>query len=84
MEIDDVPLIFESPDGGETVYGRRPGESTRILIKNRSPSLHEKMMQSQLWHEIREAAETNPALRAAMDEVIMIYRLTKEDTDGQS
>jgi hypothetical protein len=85
METDDFPpLIFESPDGGETVYGRRLGESARILISNRSPSLHSQMQEAQLWNEIRKAAELNPALRAAMDEVIMIYRLTKEDTDGQS
>jgi len=26
-------LIYESPDGGKTVYARKPGETERVIIK---------------------------------------------------
>ena len=40
--------------------------------------LHDHMMESKLWGEIRRAAPTNPALQKALDRAIMIYRLSKD------
>ena len=40
--------------------------------------LHDHMMDSKLWGEIRRAAPTNPALQKALDRAIMIYRLSKD------
>jgi len=31
--VENDPEIFESPDGGKTVYARRLGETTRRLVK---------------------------------------------------
>ena len=40
--------------------------------------LHEHMIESKMWGEIRRAAPTNPALQKALDRAIMIYRLSKD------
>jgi len=75
--------IFESPDGGNTVYSREPGSSDRKLIvihdtrTSDGRPLHDHIMESKLWGDIRRAAETNPALQDALEHVIMIYHLTR-------
>jgi hypothetical protein len=79
---------------GRTVYAREAGAhpSTRKEIgwdySKDDPSfdprtadgrpLHDHMMDSKLWGEIRRAAPTNPALQKALDRAIMIYRLSKD------
>lgn len=40
--------------------------------------LHDHLMESKLWGEIRREAKTNPALQSALDRAIMIYRLSKD------
>jgi len=73
-------LIFESPDKGETVYGRQPGTSERVLISEseKSKSLHENLKEDKMWGEIRRLAKTNPALKDAVDKVITVYHLVKD------
>jgi hypothetical protein len=72
-------VIYESPDGGETVYVREFGGTQRQL-HSQSPqavSLHEQIKEDQLWGQIRRAAKTNPALQHALDEAVLIYTLSK-------
>ena len=38
--------------------------------------------ENQLWGEIRRAAKTNKALQHALEECIIIYKLSKEYKDG--
>ena len=83
----DTTYIYER-DGG-TVYAREMGAdpSTRIEIGYDYPAesgvyhspTREKMLEDQLWHEIRATAKTNPALQAELDRVIMLYYLIKEE-----
>jgi hypothetical protein len=40
--------------------------------------LHDQIMDSKLWGDIRREAKTNPALQKALDRAIMIYRLSKD------
>jgi hypothetical protein len=40
--------------------------------------LHDHIMNSKLWGEIRREAETNPTLQKALDRAIMIYKLSKD------
>lgn len=40
--------------------------------------LHDHLMESKMWGEIRRMAPTHPALQKALDRVIMIYRLSKD------
>lgn len=70
--------IFESPDKGETVYARQEGSAERVVYSE-SPekrSLHDQMMEDQLWGNIRRAAETNPALQESLNRVKVTYYLT--------
>ena len=83
-----VKLIYESPDGGNTVYSREPGQDIkeRQLVGYRYPDtrtsdgrpLHEHIMEDQLWGNIRRAAKTNPALQEALERVKVTYYLTKD------
>ena len=41
--------------------------------------LHDHIMDSKLWGEIRREAKTNITLQKALDRAIMIYRLSKDD-----
>ncbi len=75
--------IFESPDGGNTVYSRESGSAKRELIKTYDlrtrdgRPLHEHLLEDKLWGNIRRAAKANPALQDALERAIMIYHLTK-------
>jgi HD superfamily phosphodiesterase len=73
--------IFESPDGGETIYARLPGSNDRIKIKetNHVREVRQDMEEAQLWNDIRRETKTNEALREAMARVILLYHLTKDN-----
>ena len=74
--------VFESPDGGDTVYSREPGSDQRELVKSydsRTPDgrpLYEHIQEDKLWRSIRRAADTNPALQDVLERAIMVYHLT--------
>ena len=71
--------VYESPDRGDTVYRRRAGTNQRELV--REGPLRQKMLRSQLWRDIFQAAETDPELRH-MIEQIEIYHALKNTTLG--
>lgn len=76
---------------GKKTYARELGSdpNTRILIgydwdgtgKNLEQGI-EKLEQEQLWAEIRQAAKTNKALQNAIEECIIIYKLSKDYKNG--
>lgn len=75
--------IFESPDGGKTVYVREMGGKDR-KIHSVSPAAKEEMKEILLvqeWLQIRHAAKDNPALKKAVENALLIYRLTKKNVD---
>ena len=78
----DIPKIFESPDGGHTVYSRDIGSPTheRTLYSESGTvqSTREKVLENKLWGEIRRAAKTDPVLQSALDRAIILYQLSKE------
>ena len=41
--------------------------------------LHNHLMDSKIWGEIRQAARTNPTLQEAIERVIIIYHLSKDN-----
>ena len=73
---------------GNEVYAREFGGSDCKLIgykyefpdsrTNDGRPLHDHLMESKLWGEIRQEAKTNPALQKALDRAIIIYRLSKD------
>jgi hypothetical protein len=72
-------VIYESPDGGETIYVREPGNAQRQLHVQspRAISIIDQLQEDKLWGDIRRTAKTNPALKHALDEAILIYTLSK-------
>ena len=72
-------VIYESPDGGETVYVREHGSTQRQLHSERARAIdiREQVREDQLWGQIRLAAKTNPALQNAIEQVKLIYHLSK-------
>jgi hypothetical protein len=74
-------VIYESPDGGKTVYMREPGspvQSRKLAWESEdSKSLREEIEESKLWGNIRRAAKTNPTIQRALDEAILLYKLSK-------
>jgi hypothetical protein len=72
-------IIYESPDGGETVYIRESGSAMRQLYSE-SPqvkSIRSRIQEDQLWHEIRLAAKTDAALHSILEQAKIIYYLSK-------
>jgi len=67
--------VFESPDGGKTVYRRKVGSAERELyIADRGPRL----VSWGEWTEIMKTAQEHPALMEAIDKLIVIYNLCKD------
>jgi hypothetical protein len=87
-----VTLIHERVDN--VVYTREFGSdpSTRQVAgwdynkanphfdprTNDGRPLHDHIMDSKMWGEIRREARTNITLQKALDRVIMIYKLSKD------
>ena len=67
---------------GDTVFRREFGATDREVVgydtrTNDGRPLHDHLMDSKLWGEIRRAAQTNPTLQDALERAIMIYQLSK-------
>jgi hypothetical protein len=93
-----VPLIHERV--GNVVYSREFGADpmTRKVTgwdynkddPNFDPRtgdgrpLHEHIMDSKLWGEIRRAARDNPALQQALERIKILYYLSKEDGNSKT
>ena len=71
--------IYESPDGGRTVYARRPGDRARELHL-RDPLLDEELAEienQRRWMEIFNARDTNSGLNQLCEQAEMLYELSK-------
>ena len=76
-------MIYESPDGGKTVYARERGSSDRILIRTDDAVEETKKLlnrQKRLM-KIVELAETVPALNDQLEKLEQIYLLVKNEND---
>lgn len=72
--------IYESPDGGESIYAREAGTSERILVGQsyNAKSKLDKIKEDKLWGEIRRMAEHHEGLRQELERIIVYYRLIEE------
>jgi len=72
--------IYESPDGGETVYERDTETGERICIEK--PKRPEWFLDDYEWYEIKELAEEgNKTLQNLLKEVKLVYNLSKESEE---
>ena len=75
--------VYERAEG--IIYAREMGAdpSERFVVGYESAQdynpLRNDIKENQLWHEIRRAAETNPALQEAIDRVKVLYELSKDE-----
>jgi hypothetical protein len=78
--------IYERNEG--IIYAREMGANPqeRFVVGYESNTDYDllnnginKYKENQLWHEIRSAAESNPALQEALDRVKVIYELSKDE-----
>jgi hypothetical protein len=69
--------IYESPDGGDTIYRREHSGTERELyhVSDKQKNLHQEIQQSKLWGNIHRAAKTDPALKDMLDQIKMYYTL---------
>jgi hypothetical protein len=86
----NASLIYERANGITYAreFGSEPG--TRVEVgwdyDSRTEDgrpLHDHLMDSKLWGEIRRAAQTNPSLQVALEHAILIYHLSKDKENGQ-
>ena len=70
-------IIYESPDGGKTVYSRKSGSSDRTLVQEDSNKHY--ITKWYEWREILKLAETEPSLANAISKAEMLYVLLKKE-----
>ena len=74
--------IYESPDGGHTVYRRQIGQSpSEREIHSISDDEQDRLLQfkeDKLWKEIRQAARTDPVLKDLLDRAIIYHQLKSQ------
>jgi hypothetical protein len=76
-----MKYVYESPDGGQTVYRRKIGQTQKELhsISYEKRQWDQQVEQEMLWVKISQASKTNPALKLALDQARIIYELSRND-----
>jgi hypothetical protein len=71
--------IYESPDGGRTVYARRPGSTIRQPHSQDAGLKRElkELEQERRWVDIMSARRNNPELNRLCEQVEIMYELGK-------
>lgn len=72
--------VYESPDGGRTVYKRNSGSAERVLHRI-DPTLEAEILRERernVWIDIFNTSERTPALQEAIERVIVLYELAKD------
>jgi hypothetical protein len=82
MESDKITevTIYESPDGGRTVYARRSGSTVRQL-HSQDPTLQLELAElerEKRWVDIFGARKTNLELDQLCEQVEILYALGKQ------
>jgi len=78
--IPGAKYIYESPDGGHTVYARVEGSSERKLIGQSYNALEQ--VEQRMWNEIYKNRNLNSTLQNQVAECIITYKLSKDYKDG--
>jgi hypothetical protein len=81
----ETKLIYESPDGGKTVYAREMGSPDRWLhhMDGETQRMLDHLAEDRVWSDIRSAARTNMALADLLEQVKMTYQLTKNENSSK-
>jgi hypothetical protein len=76
-----MTYVYESPDGGDTVYRRKSGSAERELhsISGEKRKWDELLEEEMLWVKIVQASRDNPALEKALEQARIIYELSQQN-----
>jgi hypothetical protein len=76
-----MTYVYESPDGGNTVYRRKSGSRERELysISSEKRTWDEMLEEEMLWVKIVQASRNNPALQNALAQARLIYELSQKN-----
>lgn len=74
----DDKYIYESPDGGKSVYRREVGGVTRELLSSTSP---DDLFRYAEFVQIIDMSYKNPAVKKALDNLLLIYYTVKDGTE---
>jgi hypothetical protein len=72
--------IFESPDGGRTVYARVPG-STQRTLHSQDPAIQQELAEladQKRWVDIFQTRQDNAELDHLCEQVEILYELTRQ------
>ena len=76
-------IIYESPDGGKTVYSRKSGEPHDSRKLHSIDPVYKREQEIKLrWANLKEAvymAEVDPTINDALTKLEMLYALKKEN-----
>jgi hypothetical protein len=75
MDKDSNAFIFESPDGGKTVFRRVSQHMDRELVSKSNPDLFTYLE----FNEIKRLSETNASVKIALENLLLIYYTIKDD-----
>ena len=83
MMVDKITevTIYESPDGGRTVYARRSGSNKRELY-SQDPGLQLELAElerEKRWVDIFGARKTNAELNRLCEQVEILYKLSQKE-----
>jgi hypothetical protein len=73
--------IYESPDGGKTVYSRRGGDVNRTLMYE-DPVAKRETELTRRWANLKEAvfmADSDPTINDALEKLEIVYALKKKE-----
>jgi hypothetical protein len=80
MKSQNDSLIFESPDGGRTVYARKSGETVRTLYRE-DPVWKREQELTARWNRLKGAVlMDDPTLNDAIERLEVLYALKKKET----
>lgn len=73
----DERYIYESPDGGHTIYRRKMNQpaETREMIQETMESHHVRVQKQQLWLDIMQTARTDTELQDLLERAEVYYKL---------
>ena len=75
IEVEDDGWIYESPDGGKTVYRRRLGNHYKELVSEQDQTLFNYAE----FVRMIELSEKNPALKKALENLQLIYYTIRDE-----
>ncbi len=69
--------IYESPDGGETVYRRQHGSQNKELhyVSDKRKKLDQELQHAKIWGNIHRSATADPVLKQMLDQIEVYYTL---------